>query len=222
MNLQLAANLYLLACSGISLVCGIIRILGKRKPPTYFLFIFFAVLSAFLSRIFYSISIAVYGAPPDIFNIGFLGYAAMLLFMFFANYGQIDLLVDDRKTLKAKYRIIPVIVPVIELTAGICGLLFGTVDFSVRASFLVISVIAGFAGYLNIKHLVVPDVDFGIVKSIRGYNLIAFLTGIFSLAEIGFSVFEYNGIIIYCQIILGILYAVMIPVLVSEVKKWTR
>ena len=95
-------------------------------------------------------------------------------------------------------------------------------DFSVRVSFLVISVIAGFAGYLNIKHLIVPDVDFGIVKSIRGYNLIAFLTEIFSLAEIGFSVFEYNSIIIYCQIILGILYAVMIPVLVSEVKKWTR
>ena len=222
MNLQLAANIYLLVCSGISLVCGIVRILGKKKAPTYLLFIIFAILSAFLSRIFYTISIALYGGLPEIFNIGFLGYAAMFLFMFFANFGQIDLLVDDRRTMKATYRIIPVIIPAAELAAAVCGLFFGTAEFSVRVSFLIISVIAGFAGYLNMKHLIVPDIDFGIVKSIRGYNLIAFLTGIFSLAEIGLSVFGYNDIIIFVQFILGIFYAVMIPVIVSEVKKWTR
>ena len=188
----------------------------------YFLFIFFAVLSAFLSRIFYFVSIALYGEIPDVFNLGFIGYAAMFLYMFFANYGQIDCLVDDRKTLRARYRIIPVIIPAIELFLAFYSLFFGTVDITVRVSFVVISVAAGFAGYLNIKHFIIPDVDFGIVKSIRGYNLIAFLIGLFSLAEIGFSLFEINGIIFYIQIVLGVLYAAAIPVLNSEVKKWTR
>lgn len=188
----------------------------------YFMFILFAIMSAFLSRIYYFVTVALYGSIPDIFNLGFIGYAAMFLYMLFANYGQIDCLVDDRKTLKARYRIIPIIFPAAELAFSVYSLFFGTADITVRASFVVISVAAGFAGYFNIKHLIIPDVDFGIVKSIRGYNLIAFLIGIFSLAEIGFSLFEYNKIIFFIQLILGVLYAAVIPVLNSEVKKWTR
>lgn len=188
----------------------------------YFLFILFAIMSAFLSRIYYFVSIVLYGSVPDVFNLGFIGYAAMFLYMFFANFGQIDNLVDDRRSLAVRYRVIPVIIPLAELIFAIYSLFFGTVDISIRISFAVISFVAGFAGYLNIKHLIIPDVDFGIVKAIRGYNLIALLIGLFSLAEIGFSIFEINGIILYIQIILGILYAAAVPVLNSEVKKWTR
>lgn len=188
----------------------------------YFLFILFAIMSAFLSRIYYFVTVAFYGSIPDVFNLGFIGYAAMFLYMFFANFGQIDCLVDDRHTLKARYRIIPVIIPVVELFFAFYSLAFGTVNLSVRISFVVISVLAGFAGYLNIKHFIIPDVDFGIVKSVRGYNLLAFFIGIFSLAEIGFGLFEVNGIILYIQLVLGALYAAAIPVLNSEVKKWTR
>lgn len=222
MKIPLFTNLYMLICSGFSLVFGIVQFMKKKRPPMYFLFILFAIMSAFLSRIYYFVTVALYGSIPDMFNLGFIGYAAMFLYMFFANYGQIDYLVDDRKTLKIHYRVIPVIIPVTELLLAVYSLIYGTVNITVRISFVAISVIAGFAGYFNIKHFIIPDVDFGIVKLIRGYNLIAFFIGIFSLAEIGFSLFEYNGIIFYIQIILGTLYATAIPVLNSEVKKWTR
>lgn len=222
MKFMFFTNLYMLICSGFGLIFGITQFMKKKRPPMYFLFILFAIMSAFLSRIYYFVTVALYGDVPDVFNIGFIGYAAMFLYMFFANYGQIDYLVDDRRTLKARYRIIPVIFPAAELLFGFYSLFFGTADITVRISFVVISVVAGFAAYLNIKHFIIPDVDFGIVKSIRGYNLIAFLIGIFSLAEIGFSLFECNGIIFYIQIVLGVLYAAAIPVLNSEVKKWTR
>lgn len=188
----------------------------------YFLFILLAIMSAFLSRIYYFVSVILYGDVPEVFNLGFIGYAAMFLYMFFANFGQIDMLVDDRKTLKRRYRIIPIIIPVAELAFAVYSLFFGTVDITIRISFVVIAVVAGFAGYLNIKHLIVPDVDFGIVKSIRGYNLIAILIGLLSLAEIGISLFEHNEAIMYIQIVLGALYAAAIPVLNSEVKKWTQ
>lgn len=222
MNFTFFTNLYMLICSGFGTFFGIAQFMRKKRPPMYFLFILFAIMSAFLSRIYYFVNIAMYGSVPDVFNLGFIGYAAMFLYMFFANYGQIDCLVDDRKTLKLRYRIIPVILPAAELLFAFYSLLFGSVDITIRISFVVISVIAGFSGYLNIKHFIIPDVDFGIVKSIRGYNLIAFLIGIFSLTEIGLSIFEHNGIIFYIQIVLGILYAAAIPVLNSEVKKWTQ
>lgn len=222
MDFTFFTNLYMLICSGFGLFFGIGRFMKKKRPPTYFLFILFAIMSAFLSRIYYFVTVAFYGSVPDVFNVGFIGYAAMFLYMFFANFGQLDCLVDDRRTLKARYRIIPVIIPAVELFFGIYSLAFGTAKLSVRIPFLIISVLAGFAGYMNIKHFIIPDVDFGIIKAIRGYNLLAFLIGIFSLAEIGFSLFGVTGIIFYIQIILGVLYAAAIPLLNSEVKKWTR
>ena len=136
MNFTFFTNLYMLICSGFGLAFGITRFMGKKRPPMYFLFILLAIMSAFLSRIYYFVTVALYGSIPDVFNLGFIGYAAMLLYMFFANYGQIDYLVDDRRTLKARYRIIPVIVPVIELIFAFYSLFFGTVDISIRISFI--------------------------------------------------------------------------------------
>ena len=221
MKLYLASNIFILVCCAFGLICGLVRINAKSKPPTYLLFSVFALFSAFLSRVFYALSIASTGGIPATFNIGFLGYAATFLFFLLANIGQIDWLIDDRKSVKPLYRIIPAIVPAAELAVAIIGLSLKYVTVSVRISFLVITVVAGFAGYFNLKHVIIPDVELGIVRAVRGYNLLAFAIGILSLAEIGFSVYGLNGLIIYVQILLGALYVAVIPVLTAEVKKWT-
>ncbi len=222
MKTYLISNIHILICCAVGLAYGIARINSKNKPPMYLLFSLFALVSAFLSRVFYTLSIVFHGGIPDTFNIGFLGYAATFLFFLLANIGQMDWLVDDRKSLRPIYRIIPAIVPTAELFAAVIGLFLKNVTFSVRLSFLVITVVAGFAGYFNIKHIIVPDIEFGIVKAVRGNNLIEFAIGILSLAEIGFSVYGLNELILYVQIVLGVLYIAVIPVLSMEVKKWTR
>ncbi len=221
MNPYLISNIYLLLCSCSGLIFGLHGRFGGKKSPGYFYFVLSAILSTVLSRLYYVITIALYGGLPQTFNLGFLGYAAALLFICMANYGSIDKLADDRRTLPMRYRIIPVIVPVIELAAAILAVIYSGISMSIRLFFLLFSVIAGFAGYINVKHLIIPDVDFGIVKSIRGYNLIAFLVGLLSIAEIGFSVYGYNRAIIFVQIVLGVFYAALVPVLSREVKKWT-
>ena len=222
MELQLAANVHILACCGFALLFGIFRINAKKKAPTYLLFSLFATLSEFLSRVYYVLAILFFNGLPQTFNVGFVGYAATLLFFLLANIGQIDWLVDDRKTVKPIYRIIPAIIPAAELCAALYGLTLDNVTPSIRVSFVVISIIAGFAGYFNIKHVIIPDVVFGIVRSVRGYNLIAFSAGLLSLCEIGFSIYGLNDYIIYVQIVLGALFAAALPILSAEVKKWTR
>ena len=159
MNPLLAINLFMLICSGFGLVYGIIRINAKKKQPIYFHFGVLSVFSAFLSRIFYCLSIAFYGGLPETFNIGFIGYAAVFLFLIFANFGQIDMLVDDRKSIKARYRILPAIIPIIEILTAVCGLFAPYVKISVRISYLAISILAGIAGYFNTKHIFIPDLS---------------------------------------------------------------
>lgn len=146
MNTYLASNIHILVCCTFGLVYGLIHINARNKPPMYLIFSLFALFSAFLSRAFYALSIAFYGEIPATFNIGFLGYAATFLFFLLANVGQIDWLIDDRRSLKPIYRILPAIVPVIELAVAVIGLFLRYVTISVRISFLVITVVAGFAG----------------------------------------------------------------------------
>lgn len=222
MKIGLAGNIHLLACCAFGLIYGILRINAKKKSPVYLLFSVFAILCAFLSRVYYTLAITFYGSLPDTFNVGFFGYAAVFLFFLFANMGQIDWIVDDKVSIKPVYRIVPAVLPAAEMAVGVIGLFTNNVSLAVRISYLCISVIAGFAGYFNIKHIIIPDVEFGIARAIRGYNIIAVFVGILSLAEIGLSVFGHGEFAIYVQIALGVLYAVMIPVLSREVRKWVQ
>lgn len=222
MKLQFIANIYMLFCSTIALGYGLSKILSRKKAAAYFTFSVFAVLCVVLSRLYYSVSVICFDEVPQIFNLGFLGYFAMFMFIFFSNYGQIDKLVDDRKSLKPVYRIIPAIIPVIELFFGITAVLYGTADISVCISFLIMTVLAGWAGYFNIKHIIVPDVDFGIAKSIRGYNFTALLIEILSLVEVGLSCFDIIEPIIWVEAVLGILYLAVLPILYKGVKKWIQ
>ena len=222
MKIVFYSNIYMLICSVISLSYGLHKIFNSKKTAMYFQFGVFTMLCIVLSRLFYTVSIVCFGELPQIFNIGFIGYCAMFMFLFFSNYGQIDKLVDDRKTVKPIYRIIPAVISVPELAAGIAALLFGTVQFSVRLSFLVMTILAGLAGYYNLKHMIIPDIEFGIVKSIKAYNLTALFLEILTLAEIGLSCFGINEPIIFVQAALGIIYAVTLPILHKGVTKWTQ
>jgi len=221
MNYLLISNIYLLVCALFGLVYGI-TVIFKNKSPIYFQLIVFAMASLVFSKVYNVVIIACYGGIPEVFNIGFIGIAAFLLFIFFSNYGQIDMLVDDRENLITKYRVIPVIIPVTELIISIFALFYGSVDISILIFYIVLSVIAGFAGYMNMKHLIIPDVKGGIVYSIRGFNLICIVIEILTLAEIGLSCFEKTQFIYPVQVLLGFLYIAVMPLLHREVRKWTQ
>lgn len=221
MNLLLITNIYLLVCAVIGLLCGL-HILFTQKAPMYFQLIVYAVCSIVFSRIYSVVTVACYDGLPQIFHIGFIGHATFMLFIFFANYGQIDFLVDDRKTLITKYRVIPIFIPAIELIISIVAFHSDSADLSVRISFCVLSVLAGFAGFLNMKHLIIPDVDNGIVKSIRGFNLLALLIEVCTLAEVGLTCFGLTDLTMPVQIILGPMYIAILPLLHREVKKWRQ
>ena len=221
MRFLLPANIYLLHCSGFGMCCGLIALFRKKRKAGYLYFTVFALISSFLARLYYTLTIAFYGGLPDVFNIGFLGYAAMFLCFYFANYGQMDLLIDDRQTLSPVYRLIPAVIPVIETVVAVLGLFFGCVKLSVRISFLAISVLSGQAGYYHLKHLLIPDLDDGFTRALRGYNLTALLIGFSSFAEIGLSVFGWNRPIIFVQFFMGLCYAAIFPLLEKGVNKWS-
>lgn len=101
-------------------------------------------------------------------------------------------------------------------------LLFLIADISLMWKILgaVLTLFAAQSSYFNLKHLIFPDVDFGVVKCLRPYNLLVL---IYSLAVFG----ECVGLSRYipeltliCCIISGIVSAAMMPMIVRGLKKW--
>ena len=140
----IVTNIYLLVCSVFGLVFGLF-IMFRKKPPVYFGLVLFSIASQVFTRIYFVVSLICYNGIPNTFNIGFIGFASFVLFLFFANYGQIDMLVDDHRTLKLRYRLIPLIIPVFEFLLSLLMMLLYDISLSVRISYVILAIISGLA-----------------------------------------------------------------------------
>ena len=84
------------------------------------------------------------------------------------------------------------------------------------------AVILSAAAYYHLKHLIIPDVEDGFIRSIRPFNLTALIYDILCAAEALTTVLPGQDILRYivCAALCVVLI-IMIPVLKKGVAKWT-
>ncbi len=220
MNAIIISNISLLVCALAGFAYGLIM-MYRKKQPLYFKLMVFPIACQVFVRAFYVITLLCYGELPNTFNLGLFGFAAFLLFLYLPNVGVMDHLLDEKRKGFTKQKLLSLIVPFAELAAAVFVFVAESVSPSVRITFAVLTVIAGFAGYFNMKHLLIPDVEDGILKALKKFNLICVLLEIFTLAEVGFYYLNFEGLIVI-QILLGILYIAFLPFLNKEIKKWIQ
>ena len=78
-----------------------------------------------------------------------------------------------------------------------------------------------FASYFNLKHFIFPDVEFGIIRSIRGYNLIALLLAVLSVGEIILMLWGEMIPLLILYVAICTVSIAIVPILEKGVKKWT-
>lgn len=207
-------------CAAVGFAYGLSRFFRKQSA-LYIRMIVFGIGCAMLGRLFQTLQLFVSGSIQEGFHVGILGVVGSFMFFFSANYGQIDSLVDDGGSKLRKYRLLALLAPlaaialyaVYYIRVGFCA---GAVVHGVETAFI------GAALYFHLKHLIIPDVQFGIVRSIRSYNLLALIYGLLCMTEIIFGAFRLPGV---CNIVLSVLLCltliVFIPVLGKGVKKWS-
>ena len=148
------------------------------------------------------------------FNIGLLGIFGMFAFIFSASYGQIDGLGDDKSKELRKYRLLALIAPAINLLL-LVGIVFSGIEAHMQIIYSVLFLPAILASYYNLKHLIIPDVELGILASIRKYNLLALImTALMILTTVSKL---YDMVILYS--ILNILAGISAPVMFYFAKK---
>ncbi|MBQ7700221.1 MAG: hypothetical protein IJT49_07770 [Clostridia bacterium] len=220
MTLILIANIIICICAFIGFIYGIVKFFKPRKA-VYAQMITLAVGCVAFGRLYQVVRLLTGGDMTSGFQLGVFGVIGSLLFLFSANFGAMDSLADDRSREFIKYRLISLAAPVSALVLYIIFVWFTDLPRSVKIASALVTVFVMQASYFHLKHLIFPDVDLGIIKCLRRYNLLALIYTFLCMAEmVVIGLGNETGILIV-GVLIG---SVMIGVIISAergIKKWT-
>lgn len=111
------------------------------------------------------------------FSLVYLGKIGFYLFLVTASYGHMDKIIDDGSPKMKKGRLVAMVAPIAALLLFIPTAVMDNISLSTRISALLVWIPATFGVYFNLKHAILPDVDFGFIKAIKPYNVFAMLLG---------------------------------------------
>ncbi len=154
----------------VSLVCGL-ALARKKKLPLFYNIVMCGIGCMLLGELFYVVFTLCYGNADGQFHLGMLGTLGCFAFFLSASYGQIDGLGDNRKREYRKYRLIPLVYPALYIGLYVFVLLCG-VGGAMAVFYAFAFILMAAVSYYNLKHLIIPDVDFGIFTVMRRYNIL--------------------------------------------------
>lgn len=158
------------------------------------------------------------------FTSSYLGKMGFFLFLYTANYGQINSLLDDGHPRFKKSRYIAFVAPVVAALLFI-PCLIADMPVYTTLSFALVWACAMLSVYYNLKHAVIDDCGFGFAKAIRPYNACAVALTFIELVQLLFWVYyDIEGGFIWITIT-SILFSIMAIVTMINLKRgieaWT-
>ncbi len=219
MKYELVMNLLMFICSLFGTVYGLSKFF-KKKKAVYLKLVTCGVMSLMFSRLYQVIYLLTQGALNTGFHIGILGIIGSFMFFFSANFGQMDSLVDDKTKTFRKTRMLSFAAPLFILLIYLFFFL-NVQNTELKIVYGVVTLFIMQSAYYCFKHVIIYDVEFGIVKCLRKYNILALVYAVSSLLEpIGLHLGITPLYIVSC-VITALVAAALLPVLKGGAQKWT-
>ena len=213
-------ELALLVFAAPGFIFGAVKYLQPRKP-LYASMIVLGVGCIMLGRAYSFIRLITGLKVAGVFTLGILGTVGAFLFFFSSNFGQIDSLVDGGEKKFVKYRLIA-LVGVIITAALYTVILLSPAELWEKITYGFASVAIAAASYFHFKHLIIPDIDYGVVSCQRTFNALALAYGVSCMLElIAMSYMNETMLIIVC-VTECILSGLLVPVMDWGVRKWNK
>ena len=219
MTLYLIANGVVFVCALLGFLYGGIKFFRPRKA-LYAQMITLSLGCIAFGRLFNIVRLLTGGSLTNSVQLGFLGMIGSLMFFFSSNFGTVDSLLDDRSKAFSKYRMIALAAPAAAVVLYAALFLLGDVPLLWKILGAVLTVFVMPASYFNLKHLIFPDVDFGVVKCLRPYNLLALIYAVTVFAECYAMSRDMEIMVLICCIVTGVITAAMMPLIVRGIEKW--
>ena len=220
MTAFLLSNLFVCVCAYVSFIYGTIKFFRPKKA-LYVQMITLAVGCTAFGNLYQVIRLLTVGDIFNEFQLGLLGTIGSLSFLFSANYGVMDSLADDGTKRFLKYRLISLALPAVEFALYAFFFLRGSFPPLIKVTAGVITLFAAGTSYFNLKHLIMPDVDFGVIKCLKLYNLLALIFAFFCIVEISAYAFDNEAAAVSADLVTGVVMLLMTPVVERGLKKWT-
>ena len=214
------AELVPLSATMFSFVYGLNKFFKKGKP-LFLQSITMAMGCHALGSIYHLCQTLTTEEVLEGFTPAYLGRIGFFLFLITASYGQMDRIVDDgsREVRPSRY---------IALIAPLCAMLLylpnGTMEdlpLATKIAVLLVWLPGIFSVYFNLKHAIIPDFDFGFIKAIKPYNILAMCLGFAELICLTAWDYLYNLPLVLASVLFAILCVAMMVAAKKGAEKWT-
>ena len=155
------------------------------------------------------------------FTPAYLGRIGFFLFLIVASYGQMDRIVDDGSRAARPSRYIALIAPLCAVLLYLPNALMEDLPTETKVAALLVWLPGVISVYYNLKHAIIPDCDFGFIKAIKPYNILALSLGFAEMLCLTAWDYLYNTQLVITSVAFAVLCVSMILVAKKGAEKWT-
>ena len=155
------------------------------------------------------------------FTPAYLGRIGFFLFLITASYGQMDRIVDDGSKKILPSRIIALAAPICAMLLYLPNGLMEELPTATKIAVLLVWLPAMVSVYYNLKHSIIPDFDFGFIKAIKPYNVLATCLGFAELLCLTAWDFLYGTQLVITSFVFAVLCIAMMLEAKKGAEKWT-
>lgn len=199
---------------------GFIIITGfmfKGRKPLFLQCIYAGVGCFFLHAFWVFCNYLLVGEEEQLHMVVTLSYVSSYLFLFFASYGALDSLADDGRRENKKYTWIA------SAAGGAVAIVWGIrFALTLHVHYIFLGGCLALLCFISVKHLMIPDIENGFVRTLRPYNVVLLAVVIISMIELFFNgVEQYQRVDSVLQMLRDVAVLMLYPMASKGVRKWT-
>jgi hypothetical protein len=157
----------------------------------------------------------------DGFTPAYLGRIGFFLFILTASYGQLDKIVDDGSSQMRPARWIALLAPLLAILLYIPNVLPSDIPTPTKVVYAFVWLPAIISVYFNLKHAIIPDLDFGFIKAFKPYNVFVLCLGFAELLCLTAWDYYYPLQMAVSSLVFGVLCVSTMIAAKKGVEKWT-
>lgn len=209
-----------LAATLFCLIYGLIHFFRKGKP-LFLQSLALAMACYALSEIYHLCLTYTSEVVMEGFTPAYLGRIGFYMFFMTGSYGQLDRIVDDRTAKMRPARWIALLAPVCAVLLYLPNGLLHDIPLSTKISYALVWLPAIISVYYNLKHALIPDLDFGFIKALKPYNVLAVFLGIAELVCMTAWNYDNDIFLAAISVIVAVLCVCTTIAAKKGAEKWT-
>ena len=214
------AELVPLFAALFSFIYGIKKFFKKGKP-LFLQSITMAMGSHALGSTYHVCQMLTNETVLEGFTPAYLGRIGFFLFLIAASYGQMDRIVDDGSEKIRPSRYVALIAPICAVLLYLPNATMEDLPTPTKIAVLLVWLPAIFSVYYNLKHAIIPDFDFGFIKAIKPYNILAVSLGFAELLCLTAWDYLYNTQLVITAVLFAGLCLAMMYAAKKGAERWT-